>query len=74
MVCPLTLCCPPLILGRHADIYTSRVSNFFRSTPYSYFRSPMQTLAHDRNLTKYSSLMAGPQPPNKPMRGELIDE
>eukprot|EP00873_Tetraselmis_striata_P025773 jgi/Tetstr1/446037/TSEL_033639.t1 len=61
-------------IEKHADIYTSRVSNFFRSTPYSYFRSPMQTLAHDRNLTKYSSLMAGPQPPNKPMRGELIDE
>lgn len=31
-----------------ADVYTSRVSNFLRYTPFSYFRSPTQTLAHDR--------------------------
>lgn len=34
--------------SRDADVYTSRVSNFLRYTPFSYFRSPTQTLAHDR--------------------------
>eukprot|EP00798_Chlamydomonas_sp_ICE-L_P019954 gene19954-26662_t len=38
---------------KYADIYTSRVSNFQRYTPFMYFRSPSQSLAHDRNLTKY---------------------
>jgi hypothetical protein len=33
---------------KYADIYTSRVSNFLRYTPYSYFRSPTQSMAHDR--------------------------
>ncbi|GLC35595.1 hypothetical protein PLESTM_000341200 [Pleodorina starrii] len=40
-------------IEKYADIYTSRVSNFLRYTPYSYFRSPSQSLAHDRNLTRY---------------------
>jgi len=29
-------------------VYTSRVSNFARYSPYAYFRSPTQSLAHDR--------------------------
>ncbi|KAK3278073.1 hypothetical protein CYMTET_13969 [Cymbomonas tetramitiformis] len=35
-------------INKYADIYTSRVSNFMRYTPFMYFRSPSQTLAHDR--------------------------
>jgi HAD superfamily 5'-nucleotidase-like hydrolase len=34
-------------LERHADIYTSRVSNFLFPTPYAYFRSPRGSLPHD---------------------------
>ena len=34
---------------RYADIYTSRVSNLIRYSPFMYFRSPSQTLAHDKN-------------------------
>jgi len=45
-------------IEKHADIYTSRVSNFYECTPYHYFRSPMQTLPHDRNLTRYSQQVA----------------
>eukprot|EP00798_Chlamydomonas_sp_ICE-L_P025804 gene25804-11479_t len=33
--------------------FNERVSNFQRYTPYMYFRSPSQSLAHDRNLTEY---------------------
>ncbi len=33
---------------QHADVYTSRVSNFLTTTPHYYFRSPAQSLAHDR--------------------------
>lgn len=33
---------------KYADIYTSRVSNFLRYSPFMYFRSPSQSLAHDR--------------------------
>ena len=32
---------------RHADIYTSRVSNFLYATPFEYFRSPRGSLPHD---------------------------
>ena len=32
---------------RHADIYTSRVSNLMHYTPFAYFRSPRGTLPHD---------------------------
>ncbi|KAG6756899.1 hypothetical protein POTOM_037198 [Populus tomentosa] len=32
---------------RYADIYTSRVSNFLHYTPFMFFRSQEQTLAHD---------------------------
>ena len=34
--------------AQHADVYTSRVSNFLTTTPHFYFRSPAQSLAHDR--------------------------
>ncbi|KAL3688341.1 hypothetical protein R1sor_014650 [Riccia sorocarpa] len=34
-------------IEKYADIYTSRVSNFLRYTPFMYFRSQSQTLAHD---------------------------
>ena len=32
---------------RYADVYTSRVSNLLRYTPYAYFRAGQQSLAHD---------------------------
>ena len=32
---------------RYADIYTSRVSNFLRHTPFIFLRSPRGTLPHD---------------------------
>jgi 5'-nucleotidase len=32
---------------RYADIYTSRVSNFLRYTPFMYFRAPRGSLPHD---------------------------
>lgn len=37
-------------IEKYADIYTSRVANFVRYTPFSYFRSPSQSLAHDRHF------------------------
>ena len=40
-------------IEKYADVYTSRVANFLRYTPYMYFRSPSQSLAHDRNLSEY---------------------
>ena len=41
-----------------ADIYTSRVCNLFRYTPYAYFRSPSQSLAHDRDISPRSAVVA----------------
>lgn len=35
-------------IEKYADIYTSRVSNFLRYTPYCYFRSKGQSLTHYR--------------------------
>jgi hypothetical protein len=32
---------------RHADVYTSRVSNFHYETPYAYLRSARGSLPHD---------------------------
>ncbi len=32
---------------RHADIYTSRVSNFLAATPFAFLRSPRGSLPHD---------------------------
>ena len=32
---------------RHADVYTSRVSNFLYATPFAYLRSSRGTLPHD---------------------------
>ncbi|KAJ3694058.1 hypothetical protein LUZ60_009538 [Juncus effusus] len=40
-------------IEKYADIYTSRVSNFLHYTPFMYFRSQEQTLAHDSH--SYSS-------------------
>ncbi|KAJ4954681.1 hypothetical protein NE237_011464 [Protea cynaroides] len=34
-------------IEKYADIYTSRVSNFLYYTPFMYFRSQEQSLAHD---------------------------
>lgn len=34
-------------LERHADLYTSRVSNFLGPTPFAFFRSPRGSLPHD---------------------------
>jgi hypothetical protein len=34
--------CEQLLLSRYADIYTSRVSNFCRYSPFMYFRSQTQ--------------------------------
>jgi HAD superfamily 5'-nucleotidase-like hydrolase len=34
-------------IERYADIYTSRVSNFLRATPFVYLRSPRTSLPHD---------------------------
>lgn len=34
-------------LERYADVYTSRVSNFLRYTPFMYFRAPRGSLPHD---------------------------
>ena len=36
-------------MERYADIYTSRVSNLLRLTPYAYLRSPRGSLPHDRS-------------------------
>lgn len=35
-------------IEKYADIYTSRVSNFLEYSPFVYFRSPTQSMAHDR--------------------------
>ncbi len=34
-------------IEKHADVYTSRVSNFLYSTPFVYLRSPRGSLPHD---------------------------
>ncbi|XP_014521780.1 cytosolic purine 5'-nucleotidase isoform X2 [Vigna radiata var. radiata] len=41
-------------IEKYADIYTSRVSNFLYYTPFMYFRSQEQNLAHD-SYTNYCS-------------------
>lgn len=38
------------LVERHADIYTSRVSNFMHQTPFKYYRSPRGSLPHDLAL------------------------
>jgi hypothetical protein len=35
-------------IEKYADLYSSRVSNFLRYSPFVYFRSPSQSMAHDR--------------------------
>eukprot|EP00898_Chlorokybus_atmophyticus_P002924 jgi/Chlat1/3632/Chrsp237S03610 len=50
-------------IEKYADIYTSRVSNFLRYTPFMYFRSPSQSLAHDPYSTEdYQSDTEGYEP------------
>jgi chromosome segregation ATPase len=34
-------------IERHADVYTSRVSNLLHATPFVYLRSPRGSLPHD---------------------------
>lgn len=34
-------------IERHADVYTSRVSNFLHATPFAFLRSPRGSLPHD---------------------------
>ena len=36
------------LVERHADVYTSRVSNFLFETPFAYFRSARGSLPHDQ--------------------------
>ena len=36
-------------IERHADLYTSRVSNFLHYTPFMYFRASRGALPHDRD-------------------------
>lgn len=43
-------------IEKYADIYTSRVSNFLQYTPFMYFRSQEQTLAHDSHPSYHSHL------------------
>ncbi|KAK7328570.1 hypothetical protein VNO77_22682 [Canavalia gladiata] len=52
-------------IEKYADIYTSRVSNFLYYTPFMYFRSQEQSLAHD-SYTHYCS-----QPGKFPPYGKL---
>lgn len=41
-------------IEKYADVYTSRVSNLLRYTPYGCFSSSLsQSLAHDKDLTSY---------------------
>ncbi|XP_041000045.1 5'-nucleotidase domain-containing protein 4-like [Juglans microcarpa x Juglans regia] len=43
-------------IEKYADIYTSRVSNFLHYTPFMYFRSQEQTLAHDSHSYCHSQI------------------
>ena len=44
---------------RYADIYTSRVSNFLRATPFVYLRSPRGSLPHDPSASGGPPLTEG---------------
>ncbi len=43
-------------IERHADVYTSRVSNFAYATPYAYLRAYRGALPHDLCLTQWGAL------------------
>lgn len=45
-------------IEKYADIYTSRVANFHRYTPFAYFRSRGQSLAHDREAAVHDDAAA----------------
>jgi hypothetical protein len=40
-------------IEKYADIYTSRVSNLLQYSPFVYFRSPTQSMAHDRRTVDH---------------------
>ncbi|KAM7278149.1 hypothetical protein ACFE04_005283 [Oxalis oulophora] len=46
-------------IEKYADIYTSRVSNFLHYTPFMYFHSQEQTLAHDSHSMCHSLVDGG---------------
>eukprot|EP00892_Ulva_mutabilis_P011943 jgi/Ulvmu1/9120/UM005_0215.1 len=46
-------------IEKYADIYTSRVSNFLRYTPYCYFRSAGQSLIHFRSANQDQEQVEG---------------
>ena len=48
-------------LERAADIYTSRVSNFLRHTPFAYLRAPRGSLPHDP-VVGPAAAVAAPSP------------
>lgn len=60
-----------------ADIFTSRVSNFLRYTPFEYFRSPAQLLVHDRptadRLVLSSGALTSADLPDAPSNGHAGD-
>ncbi len=43
------------IMERHADIYTSRVSNFLHRTPFAFFRARRSGLPHDEAVGRVSA-------------------
>lgn len=47
------------LIERHADIYTSRVSNFLYTTPFAYFASARGSLPHDADVAGPDALGAG---------------
>ena len=56
-------------MERYADVYTSRVSNFLRYTPFVYLRSPRGSLPHDSgpeggasNSIAFSGVAGGSDP------------
>ncbi|XP_030975129.1 5'-nucleotidase domain-containing protein 4 [Quercus lobata] len=62
-------------IEKYADIYTSRVSNFLHYTPFMYFRSQEQTLAHDAYSQHDSQLDDGDaySQHNSQLSGKIID-
>ncbi|KAK4586302.1 hypothetical protein RGQ29_023462 [Quercus rubra] len=62
-------------IEKYADIYTSRVSNFLHYTPFMYFRSQEQTLAHDAYSQHDSQLDDGDaySQHDSQLNGNIID-
>jgi 5'-nucleotidase len=62
-------------MERYADVYTSRVSNFMRYTPFVYLRSPRGSLPHDSGpeggaSNNYNSWSGIPGPADASSSGE----